>query len=136
MEDYTHLVHDCEIDKLSLDFNTNTTNFLISCGDDSERMKVTFEGVINQDFRIIDKGNIIFGIEETDWKGLQLAFPDLMSYYKHYKSISTEDQKRIESRALKCFHISSSAGLDGYIIAESINFEKITPANMNSVKSQ
>jgi hypothetical protein len=131
MKDYTPFVHDCRIDKLFHDFNSKTITFLLTCGEAMETKEVKFEGVINQDFRIIDKDNIIFGIEETDWNGLQSEFPDLMSYYKRYKSISAEDQKKIDDRTAKCFHISSSAGLDGYIIAETIKIRKITTANTN-----
>ncbi|AMM50714.1 hypothetical protein TH61_05335 [Rufibacter sp. DG15C] len=121
MEDYSELVGDSRIEKLCHDFKLKTIIFnLTRYRDELEEIEVRFEGVVNQDFQCIDSDNIIFGIEETDWDGLQIQFPDLMKYYKHYKSIDPEDRKRIGNGTVKCYHIRGSVGLEGYVIAEAI----------------
>ncbi|MEJ8801926.1 hypothetical protein [Pontibacter sp. H249] len=129
MKDYSHLVHNCIINKLEHDFVSRTITFFLDGGEEKGMMEVQFVGVINQDFKVIDSYNLLSGIEETDWSGLESEFPDLMNYYKHYKRISDENQKKIADRIAKCFSISSHTGLFGYIIAESIIFKKINPAN-------
>ncbi|WP_116545450.1 hypothetical protein [Pontibacter virosus] len=130
MKDYSHIVGDCRIDKLSLDFNSNTITFVMTrYREELEIIEVKFDGVINQDFKIIDKDNIVFGIEETDWNGLETEFPDLMKWYEHYKSIAPEEKGMISDGTAKCFHIRGTAGLEGYIIAETIKIEKINSAN-------
>ncbi|MFB9864214.1 hypothetical protein [Rufibacter immobilis] len=130
MEDYSHLVGDCRIDRLSIDFNSDTVIFVLSrYRDKLEKIVVRFGRVINHDFKTINKDNIIFGIEETDWEGLESEFPDLMKWYKHYKRITPEEKELINSGVAKCFHIRGTTGLEGYIIAETIKIEEITSAN-------
>ncbi|MFB9865496.1 hypothetical protein [Rufibacter immobilis] len=124
MKDYSHLVHDFIIDKLEHDFKSRTITFFLDGGVEKGMMEVQFAGVINQDFKVIDSYNLLSGIEETNWKGLEAKFPDLMNYYKRYKRISDEDQQKIEDNVAKCFSISSHTGLFGYIIAETIMLKK------------
>lgn len=126
MENYGKLIGDSRIDNLLIDFNNGTIIISITryFDDVKEERMITFHGVINQDFRMINKDNILFDIEETDWWGLEKTFPEMMSRYKWYKKIYNEDKMRIDQGLLRCYHIQWSYGLDGYVIAESIEIKE------------
>lgn len=131
MENYSQILGDSIIDKFFIDFNEKIISFTTTryMGSVAEKREVNFTGVVQQDFRMFNKYNIIFGLVETDWDGLNLELPELMSLFQHYKSISQDDMRRIENKSLKCFLITASSGLDGYIIAERVEIKEITVDN-------
>jgi hypothetical protein len=97
----------------------------------TEYTDVMFDGVLAYRFENDNFGNIIQGIEETSlsqllsdnrnvfedgkkygWPGVWNESPEASLYY-------------FESNRAKAFEISSSFGLDGWVIAESCRLEKV-----------
>ena len=98
-------------------------------GEPFETTDVIFEGVLAYHFVNDNFHTILFDIDETrvghlvsEWKGLfdhgcKYGWPD-----PSFKSVEAA-VSRFESNGAKAYHVSSSCGLYGWVIAESCRFE-------------
>ena len=94
-----------------------------------EKTDVVFEGVLDHYFRNPILPSIVFDVEEVDIQAILIRDKELINeghkiggWPSFWKDSSDAMFKEISSSGFKMFEISSSYGLDGWVVAASCKF--------------
>lgn len=93
-------------------------------GDASEHTDVIFSGVAAYHFERDNFGTILFGIEETSPEQVYADYHSIFESNKNYGwpkiryDTEAELLAALEAQAVKGFLISSSYGMDGFVLAQ------------------
>ena len=102
------------------------TEYPSGAAGECRKTEVIFEGVWCHHLESVQEGNIIFDIRPIELPELEREFYDLLKRLKNYgwprmELMQDSLSAIIERKGLKIYRISSSYGMEGFVMAETVH---------------